>query len=71
MSANDKIIELEKDSDGTYKPTNKISNHTRMAKNSPIMEQKSVRKNPLDIIIQAALGQLEKETKRMIKGLFR
>ena len=76
-------IELEKDSDGTFKPRgirecyqqiesnphNKHTNPRKIARRRSMAVQSAL--NPLEVIGNLAMREIESETKRFIKSLFR
>lgn len=78
-----KVIELEKQDDGTYsesiEPTRRSNSQSRKQSN-----EKSIRRNvperivsqrissdPLQTLLNAAVRQLEREAKKLIRNIFR
>ena len=79
MKNNEKIIDLELDADGTFKPKLDKTRNKHIEKKNVKGRKVSIAKNrvekvgfnPLEILISQGISQLERETRRLIRGLFR
>ena len=79
MKNNERIIDLELDADGTFKPKLDKTRNKYIEKKNVKGRKVSIAKNhvekvgfnPLEILISQGISQLERETRRLIRGLFR